>query len=132
MITRKMLTKRLPKVDNVSIEFVWAPTRVLFEVLPSADSGTYPNTKEGDPVSKFAAHKRADDGYGELVESIREQGFFDPVHVGDLTSYGVNMEHGLGNGNHRVVAAHDLGYTHIPVTFDDRHMWGDNGPVRAW
>ena len=47
-----------------------------------------------------------------LKQSIAAQGFFDPIHI----SYNQNDRYAyVGEGNHRIAAARELGLTHIPA-----------------
>lgn len=127
MITRAMLQKRLPSVEYVNddVNWFWIPVQVAMN-LPAADFF-------GDTLANNADRKRRDYAYDELLDSIREDGFMDPVYVGDgeydeMECYH-NSLHGLGNGHHRVVAAFDLGYTHLPAHSSPYHQWEENGPT---
>lgn len=144
------IRKRLPDVSRISIPFQWVPTKVLMD-LPAADfwgeSLNDPAEGEcdcGDPAhtresgDTNADSKRADSGYVDLLESIERDGWVDPVYVDDATSGGdggmrryTGSDRALGNGHHRVVCAVDLGYTHVPVTFDPTHQWESNEDVCA-
>lgn len=143
------IRKRLPDVSGITIPFQWVPTKVLMD-LPAADfwgeslndfaegecdCGNPAHTRE--PGETNADSKRADYGYDDLLESIESEGWVDPVYVedpvlgdGSMRRY-LNGERGLGNGHHRVVVAFDLGYTHVPVTFNPQHQWDSNCDVSA-
>lgn len=129
MITREMLTKRLPSVDNINpyVDWVWIPVQVAMS-LPAADFHGESLTENDN-----ADDKRLDPGYAKLLKSIEEDGFMDPVYVGDgerdeMERYH-GSKHGLGNGHHRVVAAFDLGYTHLPAHSDPYSQWSESGPT---
>lgn len=111
-----------PRTDLISVPFEWVRVDYILS-LPSVDFG-----EEGLSTEANREWKRSDWRYDELVEDIRENGYMDPVflHEGFAWSYFTETET-LGNGHHRVVAAVDLGYTHIPVTRDDDDQWTESG-----
>lgn len=60
--------------------------------------------------------KREDDHYDDVVESLWEYGFARPIMIGPSRDGGWQ----LGDGNHRMAAAVDLGFTHVPA------MWSED------
>lgn len=71
--------------------------------------------------------KREDEHYPDVVESIRTQGFMRPLtaRVNPATLHGYTF----GDGHHRLAAAIDLGYTHVPLQIVDslRMIGRDSG-----
>jgi hypothetical protein len=61
--------------------------------------------------------KRQDESYKVLVEHLREGGA-----VNEPLNYDPRTEN-MGNGHHRLAAALDAGFTHVPV---NPKRWGDN------
>lgn len=129
MITRAMLQKRLPSIEYVNddVDWFWIPVQVAMN-LPAADF-----YGESLAENDNADDKRCDARYGNLLDSIRADGFMDPVYVGDgeydeMERYH-SSKHGLGNGHHRVVAAFDLGYTHLPAHSSPYYQWNESGPT---
>ncbi len=102
----------LPNVNGVKIPFEW----VSVEHLLNIDSVDF---DEGLRTERNRRQKRDDWHYPGLVESIREDGFHDPVFLHRYDG----LPDELGNGHHRVLAALDLGYTHVPVTSNHRYQW---------
>ena len=86
----------------------WTPIRDILENYTSSDLECW---SELD-------YKRDNDGYHNLVESIRTIGFLWPVLV--------TRSEGYSNGHHRLAACIDLGYSYIPTTTDNSEC-GWNG-----
>lgn len=109
----------LPKVHNMTARFEWMEVEYLLS-LPSVDFHA-----EGLSTDENRDKKRRDHKYSELVEDIRVNGYFDPIFVYEPFERwnGLNQTEELGNGHHRLVAALDLGYTHVPVTRNDDIQW---------
>lgn len=107
---------RYPKVHNIATSFRWVRVDYIMS-LPSVDFYA-----DGLSTEENRDHKRRDQGYEDLVESIRTEGFYDPVFLYE------DSPETLGNGHHRVVAAYDLGYTHVPVTSNPDVQWDTNYP----
>ena len=65
------------------------------------------------------ASKRRDRHYPKVVESIQKYGFVRPVTAATPHDYvkGGYEELQYGDGHHRLAAAIDLGYTHIPMQY---------------
>lgn len=111
----------LPRIDNVKIPFEW----VAVDYLLSIDSVDFDHGLRPESNRRM---KRDDYHYSGLVESIRQDGFHDPIFV-----YGhETVPEELGNGHHRVLAGLDLGYTHVPVTRDRIHQWETSVSVRDY
>lgn len=135
------IRKSLPDVSGIDIPFYWLPVQVALD-MPAAD---YNGETLRDEYN--AEDKRNDgDGFEDLRDSIVEDGWLDPVSVDvpDETGKGNGRwyqftkyvapdwdRRALGNGHHRVLAALDLGYTHIPATADPVQAWRRSGP-QAW
>jgi ParB-like nuclease domain len=112
-----------PKTHNIEIDFEWVRVDYIL-TLPSIDF-----EEQGLSTRYNRESKESDPGYRNLVESIREDGFMDPIFLYDKdTSFQPGTEM-LGNGHHRVCAALELGYTYIPVTRDDQYQWEESGPL---
>ena len=111
---------RYPLVDNITIPFEWERVDYLLS-LPSVDfdaEGLTPRNQQ---------RKRNDVRYDDLVEDLQDQGYLDPIFVWEAgTNYRSEGEV-LGNGHHRLIAAKDLGYTHVPVTRDRDQQWRNSG-----
>lgn len=83
--------------------------------------------------------KREDWGYPDVVESVDAYGFLRPLTVrrpdeGEPSEYGYVFE----DGHHRLAAAIDLGYSHVPVQLvpkgksaiaDDSGGWDSRRPI---
>lgn len=117
--------QRLPKTDAIDIPFEWLSVDYVMS-LPSADFYA-----EGLTTEENRDSKRSDSQYRNLKSSIREFGFTDPIYVYRQHESGYTGREKLGNGHHRVVAAHDLGYTHIPVTRDDDYQWESSASTKV-
>lgn len=106
----------LPKTDLIQIPFTFEPVNYLLN-LPSSDFDA-----DGLSEERNREEKRSDWDYWRLKRNIAENGYMDPVYL--YTELG---EEHLGNGHHRVVAAYDLGYSHVPVTRDENYQWSESG-----
>ena len=115
-------TPHYPATDLIRIPFEWVSVDYLMS-LPSIDFGT-----EGLVDEWNREHKRSDGGYQELLSDIADNGFMDPVYVYPVgpDNWDPHQEQ-LGNGHHRILAAYDLGYTHVPVTQDEDYQWESSG-----
>lgn len=75
----------------------------------------------GRTWQELLADKRSDSHYPDVVQSIRENGWVRPVTVqiedeqADIDGNVVPAGFRYGDGHHRLAAAIDLGFTHIPV-----------------
>lgn len=70
--------------------------------------------------------KRDDEGYDKTLDSIREHGFLRPL-TADVNA---SSEPGytFGDGHHRLAAAIDLGFTHVPLeAYTDYNIADDSG-----
>jgi hypothetical protein len=128
------IRKRLPDVSGMYAPFVWIPTQVMLD-MPSGDNYGAERTRathgEYGPVAGIARQKASDEGFGNLCESLAD-GWLDPVcmnvHSGSYRPNSVGPDDGgdtrvVNNGNHRIVAAAKLGFTHVPVTYDQDYRW---------
>lgn len=112
-----------PRTTGIDIPFEWRRVSDLLD-LPSTDFGP-----EGLSCEYNREEKRADYGYQDLLESIRDKGFLDPIFVhppNNRKAYDNPVEE-LGNGHHRLLVALDLGYEWVPVTYDDDEQWRTSG-----
>lgn len=105
--------------------FTVSPAAIL-SVMPSADSKDDPEDVGLDTTwdATFESKREdnlfeADEGAGPLV-FLADEGFRTPLCI--LTLDG--DVHKFHNGNHRLAAAIDLGFTEVPVVFIDKE-WGD-------
>jgi hypothetical protein len=112
-----------PRTGRIDIPFEWRKVSDLLN-LPSTDFGS-----QGLRPEYNREVKRADPGYQDLLESIRENGFLDPifVHPPHKRKAYDNPGEELGNGHHRLVVALDLGYKWVPVTYDMDEQWRESG-----
>lgn len=101
--------------------FTVSPAAIL-SVMPSADSRDDPDDVGLDTTwdDTFRSKRRdneheAHEGAGPLV-FLADEGFRTPLCI--LTDDGEVLE--FHNGNHRLAAAIDLGYTEVPVVFMDK------------
>lgn len=70
--------------------------------------------------------KRMDENYSDVKDSIARWGFVRPVTV--AIEVGNKIEY--GDGHHRLAAAIELGFTHVPVeAYDGYNISDDSG---AW
>lgn len=69
--------------------------------------------------------KRDDPHYSDVLESIEEHGFIRPLTARreDLAPLGFMF----GDGHHRLAAAQDLGYTHVPLEISRSLVNDDSG-----
>lgn len=113
----------VPYTYNIGIPYEW----VSMEHLLTLRSSDFVGLGLGNPYNR--ARKMEDHGYEDLVESIREDGFYNPVYL--YLDYGLFGDgpgvETQGNGHHRVCASLELGYTHIPVTRDPEFEWDEDG-----
>lgn len=110
------LTDHRPDVSNICTDdWEWMEVHQLYHG-PSCD---FPALGLAEP--RNANTKRSHPHFERLMESLRTEGFRRPVLMEEYEG-----KLALGNGHHRVVAAYDLGYTHIPVTRDLMIGWGDD------
>lgn len=109
-------------VEKITIPFEWERVDYLMslESVDFPDYGPHAMASEGN-----RQHKRNDWQYEGILESLAEDGFLDPifVHLPGARLARNNKHAVLGNGHHRLVAAYDLGYTHVPVTHDPDEQW---------
>lgn len=61
--------------------------------------------------------KRQDENYEDVVDSLRAYGFARPIMIGPSKDGWQ-----LGDGNHRMAAAIDLGFTHVPARWSE-DLW---------
>lgn len=115
-------TRRLPNVDNITIPFEWERVDYLLSI-PSVDFGTAGLTERN------RQYKRSDWRYNDLVEDLQDQGYLDPIFVWAPGTNWRSSGEVLGNGHHRLTAAKDLGYTHVPVTRDPDEQWRRSGLI---
>lgn len=130
---------RRPKTDNIRAEvpWEWVPVELIL-TLESVDFGGLDDESEftngaygwGGLTEANLDKKRSDDGYEEMLNSVAVEGFYDPIMIhkpvaGD-NSYTDSWT--MGNGHHRLAIAIDLGFTHVPVTFDAYFEWDSTGP----
>lgn len=117
---------RYPDVSGMTVPFEWDSVERLMS-LPSPD---FDNTV---PLDIDWDYKRMDVGYRSLLRDIRENGFLDPIFL--LSPHTMvnfdNPTDEIGNGHHRLIAAYDLGYTHVPITRDPKNRWRTSGRL-AW
>jgi hypothetical protein len=105
------ITEHKPRVDNICTDdWEWMEVSKLLD-MPSCDFGF-------EPLRQHKEMKRRDEHYARLVKDLHDQGFLSPVLVDKYEG----VDH-LGNGHHRVVAAYDLGLTHVPVTRNQDVGW---------
>lgn len=97
-----------PKHD-IKVPFEWVEVDALLDI-PSMDF-------DGTPLRHHMQDKR-DYSYADLIVQIESVGLKCPVYVD---------EGRLRNGHHRVVAIHDLGYSHVPVTKYYHDGWLTSG-----
>ncbi|WP_405673223.1 ParB/Srx family N-terminal domain-containing protein [Streptomyces sp. NBC_01530] len=106
------------------------PIETVLDMWTPDDDGT----DDCYTVRDILNHKRESEHYAGLLDEIRRDGMALPIMVRTL-----NGEPWLVDGHHRVVAAIDLGMTHLvwsdlPVELEDRPhnpmMRGNWGPYR--
>lgn len=98
---------------------------ISIEDLLKGNSGDFGKCYEcGFALCEHALNeKRADHSYRELVEHFRKGGLINQPVAYDQR----NKQ--LANGHHRLAAAYDAGYTHIPYCRDgygDSEGWWDS------
>jgi hypothetical protein len=114
-------TDRYPATTFIDVPFEWVRLDYLLS-LPSVDFH-----EDGLSTEFNREIKRSDWNYEALLNDIAENGYMNPVFVyGEDNGFYPGKET-LGNGHHRVVAAFDLGYTHVPVTRDEDDQWTESG-----
>lgn len=64
----------------------------------------------------------------ELAESLKKEGFRNP---GVIQYHQKNRTAILGEGNHRLAAAEQAGFTHMPVWVERMNVEGRGVPVRG-
>lgn len=117
-----VLPARYPVTDLIQVPFEWRSVDELMS-MPSGDFGP-----DGMSDEWARSYKRSDSGYEALRQDIEDNGFMDPVYVQPpMSILGIEFPEMLRNGHHRVVAAFDLGYTHVPVTVDEDDGWETSG-----
>jgi hypothetical protein len=112
-----------PKVANMEVPYTWERVDYLM--------GLHSPDFFGVGSARDWQWKRDDSGFATLLESLEQHGFLDPVFLFEPHSTMTWPELGeevIGNGHHRIIAAHDLGYTHVPVTRDPDHRFRSSGP----
>lgn len=122
-LTAMSLGTTYAPVENITVPFEWESVDYLLS-LPSVDFGT-----NGLRYEYNREIKRSDRGFEDLLEDLQDQGFLDPIFVHpphNRVALDNTGEH-LGNGHHRLIAAHDLGWTHVPVTRNRDHQWRMSG-----
>lgn len=107
----------VPNTDAIDIPFEWMSVEYLMN-MPAGDFHGESLTEKANYVSK-----QGDEGYEKLRDDLKITGWLDPVYI-------YRDEEELGNGHHRVVAAFDIGYTHIPVTRNRYYGWRESSDVR--
>jgi len=119
-------TRVLPDVSHIDVPFEWYEVTYLMSI-PSVDFD-----EAGLTLETNRAHKRNDYQYEWLMEDIKENGFYNPVFVYPPHEriWADNVGEELGNGHHRVLAAFDLGFTHVPVTHDSDIQWSTSRNYR--
>lgn len=80
------------------------------------------------PWKRLLSNKRRDYCYDSVLTSLSEYGFVRPVTV-SIDAWD-NTDYEYGDGHHRLAAAIDLGFTHVPVEAysgynisDDSGVW---------
>lgn len=81
----------------------------------SLDVTSYWGSDVADAWQNVMEGKRGDASYRRIVRDLEN---------GWGLRHAVGWTGKLGNGHHRVTAAFDMGYTHMPVVFDN---WTDTG-----
>jgi hypothetical protein len=94
---------------------LWTLDQVKALYSPDGDYCSYGT----DTVGGTLENKRQDLGYDRLREDMRTRGITCPILVTDNSFCG----NSCGNGHHRVAVAEELGWTHLPVTFDEIIGW---------
>lgn len=122
-MTTAVDTRVLPKTDRVKVPFHWVSVEELWN-MPAGDCVLSSLAQRPEVVQYKSEHR----GYRIMKASLETDGFYEPVFVNKDASKCVGTEQFLSNGHHRVCAARELGYTHIPVTYDVEHGWGNRGP----
>lgn len=110
--------------DNSKIRVVGSHEGEHRLVPISPENTNYQHVMEYVPIKwllerRGNEYRHSPERMAQLRREIEEEGLREPV----LISVGKNSRTAItGEGNHRVLAAHQLGYTHIPV----RAMVGDS------
>lgn len=112
----------LPLVFQINEPFLWAPVaEIMLPETHSTDAG------HGAYWSDLwlSANKRKDSHYPKLLADIRMNGYRSPVFWSPSRRV-------FNNGHHRLAAALDLGFTHIPTTeVSERTGWDDHDWIRG-
>lgn len=108
-----------PRVEKMQVDqrsWFWVAVEdILRGWLGDAD---WCATREAK-VEYLNTAKRPANDYKDLVDSISQHGFRYPVYIDPQMRE-------LKNGHHRLLVALDLGFTHVPVTYDYHSAgWGD-------
>lgn len=113
----------IPQTHRIEGKFIWVEVEFLIQIF-SVDF-----YETGLSTEYNRDRKRSDTGYVDLLRDIQEHGYINPVFMysPDGSSWDDDVPYALGNGHHRVVAALDLGYTHIPVTIQQYRQWDSDG-----
>lgn len=80
----------------------------------SCDGASPDGSGYGGDWDTVLTNKRKDSNYYMIIESIAEYGFVRPVTVA-ITVNGSDDYEEYGDGHHRLAAAIDAGFTHVPV-----------------
>jgi hypothetical protein len=97
------------KVIEASKDNLGSDSRVEWVPIEQIDRMKEADRASSDPTEAFGESRATIDG---LKESIKTEGFREPLVV----QYGSRDRYAyLGEGNHRLAAAKELGLTHVPV-----------------
>lgn len=95
----------------------------LYEVLDRKSGDNFPGTVIG-----ILDKKTKDPWYPALVEAIREEGFWNPIHI--------DSDGWVVDGHHRIAAAMELGMEFIPVVSkewpDHHHRFREENSPEGW
>lgn len=89
-------------------------SRIKMELFGTSDTFRY-----------MLDYKREDECYEDVLMSLKEHGFVRPVTA--LPDPGAKYGFKYGDGHHRLAAAIDLGYTHVPIMLARDLIAADSG-----
>lgn len=122
-MTTAVDTRVLPRTDKLTVPFVWVSVEELWS-MQAGDCALSSLTQSPEIVQGKTEHR----GYKRMKASLETDGFMCPVYVNNDRAGCAGDARFLSNGHHRVIAAKELGFTHIPVTYDVEDGWSTRGP----
>jgi hypothetical protein len=95
------------------------------KVYPRASKIFRENVNRRQLFEMLLERKREDNHYGQVVDSLRLNGFIRPLTATENpeAKYGFTF----GDGHHRLAAAIDLGFSHVPLQIAKYTVANDSG-----